>query len=193
MIYLNEDIETLDVRTALAAVSEQRRQKVLQFRQIHDQRQSLAVYLLLCEALEKEYGIIEQPEFSYGAHGKPFLANHPDIHFNFSHCHHAVLCVVDKVPVGCDIETVPDHLDIELCHYCFNNEETNFILSSPNPTIAFTVLWTSKEALLKMSGDGLTNDLPNVLESPKSRKACFDTHFASDNSYVYTICKMNHP
>ena len=51
MIYLNEDIETLDVRTALAAVSEQRRQKVLQFRQIHDQRQSLAVYLLLCEAL----------------------------------------------------------------------------------------------------------------------------------------------
>ena len=49
MIYLNEDIETLDVRTALAAVSEQRRQKVLQFRQIHDQRQSLAVYLLLCE------------------------------------------------------------------------------------------------------------------------------------------------
>ncbi len=81
MIYLNEDIETLDVRTALAAVSEQRRQKVLQYRQIHDQRQSLAVYLLLCEALEKEYGIIEQPEFSYGAHGKPFLANHPDIHF----------------------------------------------------------------------------------------------------------------
>ena len=64
MIYLNENIETLDVRTALATVSEQRRQKVLQYRQIHDQRQSLAVYLLLCEAL------------------------------------------------GCDIETVPDHLDI---------------------------------------------------------------------------------
>ena len=72
MIYLNEDIETLDVRSALAAVSEQRRQKVQQYRQIHDQRQSLTVYLLLCEALEKEYGIIEQPEFSYSAHGKPY-------------------------------------------------------------------------------------------------------------------------
>ena len=193
MIYLNENIEALDVEKSLAAVSKQRRQEALRYKQIHDRKQSLAVYLLLCEALEKEYGITEQPEFCYGAQGKPFLANHPDIHFNFSHCCRAVLCAVDKIPVGCDIESVPDHLDIELCHYCFNHEETNSILLSPNPTIAFTALWTRKEAFLKLTGDGLTNDLPHVLESPKAQKAYFNTQFASDHSYVYTICRMNHP
>ena len=189
MIYLNEDIDALDVEATLAVVSEQRRQKALRYRQLCDQQQSLAVYMLLCEALRTEYGITELPEFSYSPHGKPFLANHPDIHFNLSHCHRAALCVVDHVPVGCDIEAVPENLDMGLCHYCFCKEETDSILSSPNPTIAFTELWTKKEAFLKLTGEGLTDHLPSVLSSSLAQNIFFNTHISSDHSYVYTICK----
>lgn len=189
MIYLNDHIDSLDIEESLALVSKQRRQEALRYRQINGQRQSLAVYLLLCEALEKEYGIVERPEFSFGEHGKPFLADHADIHFNFSHCRRAVLCVVDSVPVGCDIEAVPEKLDMDLCRCCFNDEEVDAIISSPSPTIAFTELWTRKEAFLKLTGEGLTDNLPAVLAAPLAQKASFSTHISPDHSYVYTICK----
>ena len=189
MIYLRDYIDDLDVEASLALVSEQRRQEALSYVQIRDQRQSLAVYLLLCEALEKEYGIVEKPEFSFGTHGKPFLANHPGIHFNLSHCRRAVLCVVDCIPVGCDIEAVPEKLDIDLCRYCFNEREMDSILSSPNPPLAFTELWTKKEAFLKLTGDGLTDNLRTVLNSPIAQKTTFGTNISPDNTYVYTVTK----
>lgn len=189
MIYLNENIDAIDIGPALAAVSQERRIEALRYRQLHDQRQSLAVYLLLCEALKKEYDITERPVFSFHPKGKPFLTDYPDIHFNLSHCRHAALCVVDDRPVGCDIEDVPDQIDLELCKRCFNESETDSICSSPNPPLAFTELWTKKEAFLKMTGEGLTDNLPAVLDTPRARKASFSTHFAPDHSYVYTICK----
>jgi len=57
MIYLNDRISDIDIEQALAMVSETRRQKALAYRHENDQRLSLAVYMLLCEGLEKEYGI----------------------------------------------------------------------------------------------------------------------------------------
>ena len=171
-------------------MSKQRWQEALRYVQVGDQRQSLAAYLLLCEALEKEYGIVEKPEFSFGTHGKPFLANHPGIHFNLSHCRSAVLCVVDSVPVGCDIEEVPETLDIDLCRYCFNDQEADSILCSPNPPLAFTELWTKKEAFLKLTGEGLTDNLREALNSPLAQKATFKTIISPDNTFVYTVAKQ---
>ena len=82
MIYLNDDIEGLDLEHAFASVSPQRRDYALRYRFELDRRLSLAVYLLLCEGLKEEYGISELQEFVFGHHGKPALKNHPEIHFN---------------------------------------------------------------------------------------------------------------
>ncbi|MBR5055074.1 MAG: hypothetical protein IKX07_05760 [Bacteroidales bacterium] len=94
MIYLNDDIASFDVEAALPLLSEQRREQTLKFRYELGRKTCAAAYLLLCEGLQKEYGITERPLFEYGEHGKPFIVGHPDIHFNFSHCREAVLCVV---------------------------------------------------------------------------------------------------
>ena len=189
MVYLNDDIDSIDVGSALRVVSPQRREKALRYRQLRDQKLSLAVYLLLAEGLAKEYGIHDPPEFAFGPHGKPRLANHPRIHFNLSHCREAALCVIADTPVGCDIESVPETLDPDLCRRCFNPAELALITASARPPLAFTRLWTQKEAYLKLTGEGLTSALPDLLRTARAENVTFDTHTAPDGSYVYTICK----
>ena len=182
MTYLNDNIESLDLPEALRRVSPQRATHALRYRHERDQRLSLAAYLLLMEGLEKEYGIKEPPEFLFGPHGKPSLKKHPHIHFNLSHCPRAALCVISHRPVGCDVECVPEALDMDLCRHCFNNQELASIFSSPSPTIAFTTLWTKKEALLKLTGQGLASGF-SILNS---QSLIFNSHIAPDHSYVYT-------
>lgn len=189
MVYLNDHIEDINVSEALLKVSKQRAEYALRYRQVLDQRLSLAAVLLLAEGLKREYGIRDLPEFIYRPHGKPELRGHSDIHFNMSHCKRAALCVIDNVPVGCDVECVPKELDMDVCRYCFNESEITDILGSDAPTLTFTILWTKKEALLKLTGEGLTNDLHMLLFSPQVRDVTFQTHVASDKSYVYTICR----
>lgn len=189
MIYLNDNIESLDLPAALCQVSPQRAAYAQHYRQELDQRLSLAVYLLLMKGLEKEYGITELPDLLFGPQGKPTLKGHPDIHFNLSHCSRAALCVISDQPVGCDVECVPDELDMDLCHYCFNDEEIASIVGSNHPTQTFTSLWTRKEAFLKFTGEGLTHNLPSLFSGSQVDSTSFHTFLAPDKSYVYTVCK----
>lgn len=94
-------IDLMDFDEALTLVSQQRRDHALRFRQPCDQRQSVAAYRLLQQALAVEHDVSEPPMFVYGEHGKPAIAGAPDIFFNLSHCRDAVACVVDSVPVAC--------------------------------------------------------------------------------------------
>lgn len=188
MILLNDHPQSIDLQQALADVSQQRRLKALHYHFERDQKLSLAVYLLLCEALSKQYGITDKPEFVFGPNGKPLLKDYPHINFNLSHCDYAALCVVSDEPVGCDVETVPSHLDIDLCRQCHNEKEIGHILRSDNPPLAFTTLWTQKEAFLKLTGQGLIDNLPELLQSPQAQKVRFHTHIAPDKTYVYTVC-----
>lgn len=190
MVYLNDHLEKIDVEKSLSLVSQQRQQTTLRFRHQEDRQQSLAVYLLLCKALRKEYGIIQMPLFTYGPNGKPSLHGFPHIHFNLSHCLQAALCVVDSQPVGCDVEVVPDKLDLDLCRYCCNPQEVETILSSPHPPLAFTKLWTQKEAFLKMTGEGLSVDMPSLFSSQEAGKKTIQTYSSPDFSYVFSICTI---
>lgn len=189
MIYLNTHPGQLDTSQALALVSVQRREKALSYLREEDRKLSLAVYLLLMKALEKEYGITGPQDFAFGPHGKPFLQNHPHIHFNLSHCAGAALCAVSDSPVGCDIETVEASLDIDLCRRCCSREEQDKILQSQNPPLTFCTLWTRKEALLKYTGEGLTDSLPGLLATPQASGVRLESTVAPDSSFVYTVCR----
>ena len=63
MVYLNDDIDHFDWQAALPLLSEQRREQCLKFRHELGRKTCAAAYLLLCEALRKEYGIHELPVF----------------------------------------------------------------------------------------------------------------------------------
>ena len=195
MIYLNDHLFDFDLDAALLELSEQRRQLALRYRHELGRRTCAAAYLLLCEGLRKEYGITEKPVFEFGEHGKPSIIGRPDLHFSLSHCREAAICVLSDRPVGIDIESVGRYSE-SLVRYTMNDEEMAQILASNRPDIAFTRLWTQKEAVLKCTGEGIGNDLKNVLKnfresSPTThRPSPITTVESPDGRYVYSVCNF---
>ena len=182
MIYLNDHIKDFDFDAALPLLSDERRQQALQFRHELGRKTCAAAYLLLREGLAKEYGITEKPCFDYGPHGKPVLRNHPDIHFNLSHCREAVVCALSDVPVGVDVEAVT-HYKESVAHYTMNEQEIKLIENSVRPDVAFIRLWTMKEAKLKRIGSGIRKDMKDVL-TPNDR---FLTLVNTEKGYVISV------
>ena len=186
MIYLNDHTESIDIEDALSKVSDQRREQALKFAHESGRRLSLAVYLLLMEGLQKEYGITEAPVFEYLEGGKPIIKGHPEIHFNFSHSGNVALCAVDNQQVGADIE-VPRKITPSLIAYTMNEEEQSIITSAPDQITTFLSFWTKKEAVLKLTGEGIRSDLKKVLENPE----LYHIETIKTDKYVYSIAKFN--
>lgn len=184
MILLTEHIYDFNLDAALETIPEQRRVHALRYRRELDRRLSVKAYLLLCEGLKSHYGIHEMPQFEYTPKGKPYITHYPEIHFNISHCDEAIICAIDNHPIGVDIESVKIY-DKELAQYTMNNLEMEQINRSLRPDIEFTRLWTMKEAVLKRSGDGISNNLPYVLTKCKWSISSF---VSPKQNYVYSIC-----
>ena len=186
MVYIDEHIDDFDLPTALADISDQRRQQALRFKHERGRRTCVLAYLLLKKALREEYGITDNPQFEYGEHGKPRIVGHPDIHFSLSHCHEAVACVVSPRPVGIDVESVHRYKEA-LVAYTMNDREQAEILAAERPDAAFTRLWTMKEARLKLTGEGIAGNLKTALDD--SRNWRFTTVERLEQNYIYTICE----
>ena len=182
MVYLNDDIAHFDWQSALPLLSAQRRELVLKFKHEQGRRTCAAAYLLLCEGLRKEYGIEEPPVFEYGEHGKPHIVGHADIHFNLSHCCEAALCVVSDRPVGVDVESIRSFKE-SLVSYTMSDAEIAHIHATERPEVEFIRLWTMKEAVLKLAGTGITNDLKTVLKGRQQ----IETTVNWEKNYVYSI------
>ena len=184
MIYLNDHVQSLDVDDALARVSEQRRELALKFRHEGSRRLCLAAYLLLMDGLRRECFIEEPPIFGYSPEGKPFIVDHPDIQFNLSHSGDVAICAISNLPVGIDIET-PRKISDSLIDYTMNKWERKFIDASDDKVTAFLEYWTKKEALLKLTGEGIRNDLKDVLM--ESENYLFES--CMTDKYIYSIAK----
>lgn len=183
MIYLNDDIAGFDLEAALPLLSDQRREQTLKFKFEQGRKTCAMAYLLLCEGLRREYGIGEKPVFEYGEHGKPSLVGHPEIHFNLSHCRQAVICAVSDRPVGVDVESVREFHD-SLVRYTMNDREVEQIARSSDPRWEFIRLWTMKEAVLKLSGTGISDNIKDVLTGLRHS---IETVENRQRGYVYSV------
>ncbi len=165
MLYLNDHIANLtDEQTErlILSLPQWRREEALRYKHQQGRRECAVGYVELLRGLRECFGINEKPSFAYNEHGKPFIKEHPEIHFSISHCRVAAGCLVSNRPCGFDVEYIrkakPD-----LVRHTMNKEEQEVIFSAPFPDIVFTRLWTQKEALLKLKGTGLVDDLHNIL------------------------------
>ena len=161
MIYIDDHIDDFDLREALAAVSQQRRDYALRYRQERDQRLCLAAYRLLQRALMLEYGINGMPVF----------------------CHEAVAVALSDHPVGIDIET-SGHYSPEVARRVMNDNEMREIVASALPEVTFTRLWTMKESLYKLTGDDHGGDIAQMLDNATRYRFTTTIH----SSYLCTIC-----
>ena len=162
-----------------------RREQALRFKHLQGRRECAVGYVELLRGMRQCFGISDFPSFIYNEHGKPLLKEYPDLYFSISHCKEAVGCFVSDRPCGFDVEYIrkakPD-----LVRHTMSPEETESIFSNPFPDIAFTRLWTQKEAVLKLLGTGIVDDLHSVLKPEKLQGIELKTVENPYRNYIYT-------
>lgn len=166
-ISVKEDIELIDdvqLQAALARLPKWRRTQALRFKHHTGKVECAFSYLMLCDLLHEAYGISIQPTFVIGEHGKPYLKEFPQIHFNISHCRNGIAVAICDHPIGIDIERIGRDNEA-LARHVLNEAEYQQMQTSPNPSIAFAELWTRKEAVFKLLATGITDDIRNLLTS----------------------------
>lgn len=83
---------------------------------------------------------------------KPYFLSHPDVHFSISHSEKLFSCAFSSVPVGHDVQYPRRNISTERVagrYFCEN--ERKLIENGFN----FFDLWCRKEAMVKLSGDGI--------------------------------------
>ena len=171
-------ITSEELEVTISLLPQWRREQAMRFKHEQGRKECAFSYRMLCQLLKEEYGIEEQPAFVYGEHGKPSLSfanihlshpstfshpSHPSpIYFNLSHCRKAIACVVSDSEVGIDVECFGRYKESLARHIC-NDEELSRIALSSSPDTEFTRLWTQKEAVVKLTGRGIDDDLKNLL------------------------------
>jgi len=107
-------------------------------------------------------------QFQYGKHGKPeiILERNGPLFFNASDSGNiAVWAVTPACPVGVDIESIQPISDARgVARHFFVERETATLEALPADAqlAAFYSCWTRKEALLKATGEGITESLKKV-------------------------------
>lgn len=172
-----------DVTRLLSLVGPQRRDKALRYTHLLGQWTTLKTAEMLQE-LSDTPELFKQ-DWRYNEYGKPYLAGGPE--FSISHCRAGVAVAIDDKPIGIDIETIRPYKE-DLAHKVMNEEEQKMIDEVPEEekTIVFTRLWTQKEAVLKLRGTGIVDDLKQVLVGVKEK---LNTTVNIEKKYVLTIAE----
>lgn len=197
---------------AVAKLPAWRRERALAYRHEQGRKECAMSYLLLCRALREVYGIEWQPCFVIGEHGKPELALPQEglgdaslkgafggtsleeprpfsslPHFNMSHCKKAVACVVADGEVGVDIERL-GRFSEAMARHVLNDEEYAEVMAADDPDVVFTDYWTKKEAIVKLTGRGIDDDLKNILVKYKHVRLHTERHVAE--GFVVTVASF---
>lgn len=172
-----------EIQHLLPLVSDERREEALRYKHLFGQFACLKSYVMLRMILEQQ-GLSHPFIFVKNEHGKPFLKNYPDIHFNISHCKAGIAVAVSDQPVGIDIESYREVSD-SLLRYTMNEEERHLITESDDPIRTFTEYWTKKEAVFKLRGTGITHDLHELLNGDE----VVETYVIPEKKYSYSIAR----
>lgn len=149
---------------------------------------------LLLFIVKKVYGVdlaVEKNPVQREAGGKPYLVNHPDIHFNISHSDGAVICAVGRIPMGIDLQIHKTVCGGSLCRQriektakrILSKEEWDCFEKSGHAAECFYEYWTKKESYLKYTGEGIRRDLREL-----EYTGCKFWKVPFESGYSCTLC-----
>lgn len=109
---------------------------------------------LLRRAVRQEMGEKTPfPQMERTPLGKPYFVDCP-LQFSLSHCKGLVCCALSLSPVGVDAES-PRPFGRRLVERVCTREELSWLDAQPDAQTAFLSLWTLKESVMKLSGQGM--------------------------------------
>lgn len=129
----------------LAILPSDRRETVLRMRRLPDRLCSLAAGLLLRKFLR-----VTEP-LARGAAGKPAIPDGPE--FSLTHGGTLAVLAVSALPVGVDAEPLERGIDPAFYPRILTAEELLWLRAAPERR--FSTLWTRKESVMKVCGQGL--------------------------------------
>ncbi len=146
----SEDMINAHIHT----ISEEKQARIKTAKRTETKASLLAGELLIRAALNASHGL-ENVKIAVDPHGKPYLPEHPEVHFNLSHSANFAVCTVSDVDCGIDIEQISKpHEVMAMANRFLSVKEHAAVLMSPNPNEAFCRLWTLRESYVKMRGLG---------------------------------------
>lgn len=105
-------------------------------------------------------------------HGKPYLADYPDVAFNLSHTGDTMVVAIGRnCRLGVDIETCKPRVTLTaLVGKCFAEVEAAWWRALPEAekNFEFYRFWTRKEAFVKAAGHGISLGLNRCIVNPEN-------------------------
>jgi 4'-phosphopantetheinyl transferase len=105
-------------------------------------------------------------------HGKPYLADYPELAFNLSHTADRLMIAVGlDCQLGVDIEICKPRVNLSgLVNKCFAEEEAAYWNNLPEgqKKTEFYRFWTRKEAFVKATGRGIALGLNHCVINPEN-------------------------
>ncbi len=142
-------------RYLLQFVQPEKRERILRQRIKQNADHMLIGDIVAKVAIKRVFGIeIARQRIGYGEFGKPYLLDHPYVHFNISHSGKYVVCAVCDVPVGIDVQKITAYHPKVAQRIC-SDEELEIVKGSDDVQSELIRIWTRKEAYLKRKGDGI--------------------------------------
>ena len=124
--------------------------------------------------------------------GRPFLKNRADYDFNISHTRDwIVIAVVKGKKIGIDIQSSKKTINaLSIAKQYYARSEYQWLSSLPKSKVNhyFYLLWTLKEASLKLTGEGITSSLAHYTFLYKNRKLQLLNTVTAEKLYYYSNC-----
>ncbi|MBK3494734.1 4'-phosphopantetheinyl transferase superfamily protein [Viridibacillus sp. YIM B01967] len=145
----------------LQLVSTEKQRKIERFYKPEDAYRTLFADLLVRHLLMDKYQVSnEDIKFFNNPYGKPYVHGFPKFSFNISHAGNWIVCAVDEIPLGIDIELIKP-IDFTIAKNFFSEEENEDLrkIDASRKLEYFFELWTIKESYVKALGTGLSVNL----------------------------------
>ncbi|MCB9339912.1 MAG: 4'-phosphopantetheinyl transferase superfamily protein [Lewinellaceae bacterium] len=170
-------------------LSPQELRKAARFRFMNDRRVYLAGRGMLRKMASEVLGVpAENLVIGEGLYGKPYLADYGNLlPFNLSHSGDVVALAFDfgRREVGVDVEKINRSFEYwDVAGHYFSKKECDRVFNHRD----FYRYWTMKEALLKVTGAGLVDDLPTMdLSGKMNRVKVADERLLPFKDKAFTI------
>ena len=149
-------VEDADALIASLPFGEGEKLRLSEIKNQEYKNSSLSALLCLHELLNVSGAAQDNLSICRTSGGKPYFASR-DLFFSISHAKDTVAVALSNTSVGIDIEFIDERRDIlSLSRRFFAPDEHKAISESNSPAEDFFSLWTKKEALAKITGEGLS-------------------------------------